>query len=53
MGNYSKGNYITISIREGKASLLEVLIEEDIDPNYKSLEGRHTLSQDWALFTRQ
>lgn len=40
MGNYPKGNYITLAIREGKSELLECLIEEEIDPNCRSLEGK-------------
>jgi hypothetical protein len=39
MGNFSQGNYFTMAIREGKHSLVSLLVEEEIDPGYRSLEG--------------
>ena len=43
MGNYPRGNYLTLAIREGKPALLKVLLKEDIDPNFRSLEGKSPL----------
>jgi hypothetical protein len=37
MGNYPKGNYLTLAIREAKPLVLQLLIVEEIDPNFKSL----------------
>jgi hypothetical protein len=40
MGNYPKGNYLTLAIRESKPHLVRMLVEEEIDPNFRSLEGK-------------
>lgn len=40
MGNFSQGNYFTMAIREGRHSLVRLLVEEEMDAGYRSLEGR-------------